>query len=108
MADQAPAARTAPIKGQPVPEADAPHIAAVEQEPQTPVVVTGAGGWRAVPFRTILAVDGIVVGTVIALLTLWELRRVIVLVVIAGFFAIVLDPAVGFLHRHGLRRRRRG
>ena len=102
MADQAPAAHPAPRRGQPVPEADAAHITPLEREP--PFVASAAGGWRAVPFRTILAVDGIVVGTVLALLTIWELRRVIVLVVIAGFFAIVLDPAVALLNRHGLRR----
>src|SRR2546430_17437903 len=104
MADQAPAARPAPRRGQPVPEADAAHITPLEREP--PVVASAAGGGRAVPFRPILAVDGIVGGTVLALLTIWELRRVIVLVVIPGFFALVLDPAVALLNRHGLRRGR--
>jgi predicted PurR-regulated permease PerM len=92
------------MRGQPAPEADTPHITALEREPERPVVAGGATGWRAVPYRTILAVDAVVVATVLGLLVVWELRRVIVLVLIAGFFAIVLDPAVGFLNRHGLRR----
>ena len=105
MAEQAPAARTAPMRGEAATEPDASHISALERgaasSDEAPVASVG---WRAVPWRTILAIDGVVVGTVLSLVALWALRRVIVFVVIAGFFAIVLNPAVAFLHRRGLRR----
>ena len=106
MAEQVHAARTAPIRERSASEADPRHITPLEREPdeQQGGASLSRPGWRSVPYRTILAIDGIVVATVLSLLVVWELRRVLVLVLIAGFFAIVLDPAVAFLHRHGLRR----
>lgn len=57
-----------------------------------------------VPLRVIVAIDGVVLAVVFALYLAYHLRRVIVLVVIAAFFAIVLSPAVDWLVRHGMRR----
>jgi predicted PurR-regulated permease PerM len=62
------------------------------------------GGRHAVPVRTILATIGLVLATMVALLLAWKLARIIGFVIVAGFFAIVLAPAVGFLERRGIRR----
>ena len=57
-----------------------------------------------VPVRTILATIGFVLATVIVLLMVQKLARILGLLVVAGFFGIVLTPAVDFLERRGLRR----
>ena len=57
---------------------------------------------RAVPWRTILASIGAVLGTVVAILVIRQVSRVLVWIVIAAFFAVVLSPAVNFLE-HRLR-----
>jgi len=59
---------------------------------------------RPVPVRTILATIGLVLATVVALFILRKLTHIIGLLVIAGFFAILLTPVVDFLGRHGMRR----
>ncbi len=66
-----------------------------------PSVDTGA---RPVPVRTILATIGLVLATLVALLLIHRLAHIIGLLVVAGFFAVVLTPAVDFLGRHGIRR----
>jgi predicted PurR-regulated permease PerM len=59
---------------------------------------------RPVPVRTILATIGLVLATVILLRGLQRLSHILGLLVVAGFFAIVLTPAVDFLERRGFRR----
>jgi predicted PurR-regulated permease PerM len=57
-----------------------------------------------VPWRLILATIGVVLAAAASIELLIALRRVIVLIVIATFFAVVLSPAVSRLVRLGLRR----
>ena len=59
---------------------------------------------RPVPVRTILATIGLVLATLVAIRMVQLLANVIGLLVVAGFFAIVLTPAVDFLERRGMRR----
>ena len=59
---------------------------------------------RPVPVRTILATIGLVLATLVAIRMVQLLANVIGLLVVAGFFAIVLTPAVDFLERKGMRR----
>ncbi len=60
---------------------------------------------RAVPWRTIFATIAVVVGAYGAFLLLRELSRVIAWLAVAGFFTVVLAPAVdGVQHRLHLRR----
>ncbi len=57
-----------------------------------------------VPVRTILATIGLVLLTYVALLLIEKLARILGWLVISGFLAIVLTPAVDWLARQGLRR----
>ncbi|HUP86495.1 MAG TPA: AI-2E family transporter [Acidimicrobiales bacterium] len=59
---------------------------------------------RPVPVRTILATIGLVLATLILLVVLQKLSHIIGLLVVAGFFAILLTPAVDWLERRGMRR----
>jgi len=59
---------------------------------------------RGVPLRTILTVDAVVVLTWVGYRLLGRLREVILWILIAGFVAAVLNPAVAFLQRHRFRR----
>ena len=59
---------------------------------------------RPVPVRTILATIGFVLLTIVALTAIQRLSHIIGLLIVAGFFAIVLTPAVDFLERRRLRR----
>ena len=59
---------------------------------------------RPVPIRTILASIGLVLLTVVALMVVQRLERIIGLLVVAGFLAVVLTPPVDFLVRHRVRR----
>lgn len=59
---------------------------------------------RPVPVRTILATIGLVLATLVTIRMVQLLANVIGLLVVAGFFAIVLTPAVDFLERKGMRR----
>ena len=60
---------------------------------------------RGVPWRTIWATIGAVLLTLVGLFLLDHLGRVLVWLVVAGFFAVVLNPLVDLLeHRAGLRR----
>lgn len=56
------------------------------------------------PLRTILVVDAVAVGTIVLAYLVMKLREVILLVVIASFIAIILEPAVGMIERRGARR----
>ncbi|MDT4899541.1 MAG: hypothetical protein QOJ78_471 [Pseudonocardiales bacterium] len=60
-----------------------------------------------IPWRTILAVIGAVVATVVLLYVVAQTRRVLIWMVIAAFFAVALNPAVSFVQRRLLKGRRR-
>jgi predicted PurR-regulated permease PerM len=60
---------------------------------------------KGVPLRTILTIDAVVIITWVAYRLLGRLREIILWILIAGFIALVLNPAVAFLQRH---RRSRG
>ncbi len=55
---------------------------------------------RGVPLRTILSWVGVVVAVYLAGLLLYRLRDIILLLVVAGFVALLLDPAVVLIQRH--------
>lgn len=57
-----------------------------------------------VPVRTILATIGLVLATIVAIRIVQLLANVIGLLVVAGFFAVVLTPSVDYLERKGMRR----
>ena len=61
-------------------------------------------GHQHVPVRTILATIGLVLATVAAIVVVRRLGQVLAWLAIAGFFTIVLGPAVDALERRGLRR----
>lgn len=56
-------------------------------------------GWGDVPWRTILAVVGVVLATYTAITLLLQAVRIIAWVATGGFFAIVLAPLVGRVQR---------
>jgi predicted PurR-regulated permease PerM len=62
---------------------------------------------RQVPVRTILAVIGLVLATVVLLWMVVQAQRVLVWLVIAAFFAVALDPAVSWVERRVFGGRRR-
>src|SRR5512142_2581507 len=47
---------------------------------------------QAVPVRTILAAIGLVLATVLLLLLIRDIQRVLVWIIIAGFFAVAVYP----------------
>ena len=59
-----------------------------------------------VPVRTIMTTIGLVLATVLLVLLIVQVRRVLVWIVIALFFAVALWPAVGWVQRHVPPRRR--
>jgi predicted PurR-regulated permease PerM len=60
--------------------------------------------WAEVPWRTILATIGLVVATALTILALYLASEVVVLMLVAGFFAIVLNrPVRAIESRFGLR-----
>ncbi|HEX2063674.1 MAG TPA: AI-2E family transporter, partial [Acidimicrobiales bacterium] len=54
---------------------------------------------RPVPWRTIAAVIGMVLATIVMIQTVLAVSRILVWIVIALFFAVVLTPAVNFVER---------
>jgi predicted PurR-regulated permease PerM len=58
-----------------------------------------AASQRPVPWRTIFAVIGTVVLTVAVYKVVLQVSRILVWMIIAGFFAVVLSPPVDFLER---------
>ena len=60
--------------------------------------MTGEQDQRRVA-RTTATVVGIVIATVLALLVIYEIRRVLTWIIIAAFFAIALNPAVNWVER---------
>ncbi len=61
--------------------------------------VSTTGTWAAVPWRTIIATVGIVLGTYLLVQVVLITVSVITWIVIAGFFAIVLAPGVRRVQR---------
>ena len=53
-----------------------------------------------VPVRTILAAIGLVLATAALLLLIRDIQRVLVWIVIAGFFAVAVYPVVSWVERH--------
>jgi predicted PurR-regulated permease PerM len=60
---------------------------------------------RGVPLRAILATVGVVVATYLAGKLLFRLRDVVMLMAVAGFLALLLNPLVVLLQRWKVRRR---
>jgi len=60
---------------------------------------------RRIPLPTILTAVGVVVIVYLAGHLIYKLREIILLLVVAGFVALILNPAVTFLQRHVVRRR---
>jgi predicted PurR-regulated permease PerM len=55
---------------------------------------------QPVPVRTILAAIGLVLATVLLLLLIRDIQRVLVWIIIAGFFAVAVYPVVNWSERH--------
>jgi predicted PurR-regulated permease PerM len=60
---------------------------------------------KRVPLRAILTIDGVILGTIVAVLIVLKLRETILLVVVAGFLALILNPPVVLLQRRARMRR---
>lgn len=58
-----------------------------------------AADQRHVPLRTILVTVGVVVGTYLAGKLLYLMRNIVLLMLVAGFVAILLNPLVARLQR---------
>jgi len=56
------------------------------------------------PIRTILVADAVIISTVLTAFLLWELRGLLLLVIVAAFIAVILDPAVALLEKTKLSR----
>lgn len=78
----------------------AAQLLGIEPPPTPPEAARAApSSWREVPWRTIIATVAVVLGTVALIATVLATLRIIGWVLIAGFFAIVLAPAVARLER---------
>jgi predicted PurR-regulated permease PerM len=60
---------------------------------------------RHIPLRTIVVAVAVVAATYLAGKLIYRLRDVLVLIVVAGFVAVLLNPLVVMLERHLVRRR---
>ena len=60
---------------------------------------TEVGPWALVPWRAIIAAIGLVISAALSLLLLYRASRIVILVVVAGFFAVVLGRPVDWLQR---------
>ena len=60
---------------------------------------------RSIPLRAILATVGVVVVVYLAAKVLYHIREVLLLIVVAGFIALILNPLVVKLQDWGIRRR---
>ena len=82
-----------------------------EPEPREATFETRlAGLWRAadvrkVPLRTIVVTVAVVAVTYLAGKLVYRLRDIVLLLVVAGFIAVLLNPMVVFFQRHGVPRR---
>lgn len=60
--------------------------------------------FHEVPLATILTTVGVVFAAVFLVVLLWVIRGELILLLMAGFFAVLLSPPVALLERWGLRR----
>ena len=60
---------------------------------------------RGIPLQAIVATVAVVAATYLAGKLLYRLRDVVLLLLVAGFFAVLLNPCVNALQRWGIRRR---
>jgi predicted PurR-regulated permease PerM len=60
---------------------------------------------RGVPLRTILVTVGIVAAVWLLGKLVYRLRDIVLIIVVAGFVALILNPIVLLVHRRGVRRR---
>ena len=67
--------------------------------------VRHALAWDRVPYGTIFAAVGVVAGVYLLGEVLYRLRDIVLVMIVSGFIALLLDPLVVALQRHGLRRR---
>jgi predicted PurR-regulated permease PerM len=72
--------------------------------PEAPRRVIVVGLPRTVPVRLVLGIIGLIYAARLSVDVAYDLRRVITLLVISVFFAIILSPAVAFFERVGFRR----
>jgi predicted PurR-regulated permease PerM len=90
------------VQDQPSPDDSAPQVLTAEARLAR---LWRAADIRHVPLRTIIVTVVVVVITYLAGKLIYRLRDVVLLIVVAGFVAILLNPLVVFLQKHGLRRR---
>src|SRR5580692_4140797 len=64
-----------------------------------------AGARRGVPLATILVTVAVVVTTYLAGKLAYRIRDVLLMIAVAGFISLILNPMVGILQRWGVRRR---
>jgi predicted PurR-regulated permease PerM len=64
-----------------------------------------AANARGVPLQTIVTAVAVVVVVYLAGRVIYKLKEILLLVVVAGFIALILNPAVVFVQRHLVRRR---
>src|SRR5580704_3560617 len=78
-------------------------LISAEQRPDPPPgdagTVTRPAARERVPVRTILAAIGLVLATAALLLLIRAVERVLVWIVIAGFFAVAVYPVVNWIER---------
>jgi predicted PurR-regulated permease PerM len=60
---------------------------------------------KRVPLRAILTIDGVIIATIVAVIVVIKLRETILLFIIAGFLALILNPAVVLLQRRAQMKR---
>jgi len=61
--------------------------------------------WNQVPLGTIVVTVGVVVVVYLAGKVLYRLRDIVLVMIVAGFIALMLDPLVVAIQRRGIRRR---
>lgn len=59
---------------------------------------------NSIPLKTIFAVDGIVVSTLVLLFVAWQLRHLLELLLVSGFLAMILAPGVDIFMKTGIKR----
>src|SRR5262252_5411141 len=64
-----------------------------------------AAAARGIPLAAILTAVGVVAATFLAGKLLYRLRDVILLLVVGGFLALILNPLVLYLQHHRIKRR---
>jgi predicted PurR-regulated permease PerM len=81
-----------------VPDDQPPHDSRLSR-------LSKAAAARGIPLGTIVAAVAVVAAAYLLARVAYQLRQVILLIIVAGFVALILNPLVVFLQRSGLRRR---